>query len=131
MSFPFDADNESEESEVVIPYEYGIDYETGELTGEIVEKDEAIKVWIYNALRIQRYNHVIYSWDYGNELNDLVGQTYDQEELEVTAKAMVEDCLSINEYINSIDDFTAGIDKDTLKISFTANTIFGEVKVSV
>lgn len=30
----------------VIPKEYGIDFKTGQLTGEIVEGLEAVKVWI-------------------------------------------------------------------------------------
>ena len=32
---------------LAIPREYGIDFETGQLTGEIVEGIEAVKVWIW------------------------------------------------------------------------------------
>ena len=33
-----------------IPREYGIDFQTGRLTGRIVEGIEAIKVWVWNCL---------------------------------------------------------------------------------
>lgn len=62
-----------------IPKEYGIDFHTGQLTGEIVEKKEAIKVWIWNCLQTQRYRFAIYSWDYGVGLEQYVGRTLSEE----------------------------------------------------
>ena len=35
-------------------------------TFKIVEKNEAIKVWIYKAILTQRYNHSIYTCNYGS-----------------------------------------------------------------
>jgi hypothetical protein len=132
MGFPFETDETvAVEETVTVPREYGIDFDTGQLTGKMVEGAEAIKAWIYNVLRTQRYRFNIFSWDYGNELEDLIGQSYTQEYLNVEAKRMVEDCLSVNEYITSIDNFSVDLIDDKLSISFTANTLFGEVKVNV
>ena len=39
---------------ITMPKEYGLDFKTGQLTGEIVEGIEAIKVWIWNCLHVQR-----------------------------------------------------------------------------
>ena len=41
----------------VIPKEYGIDFKTGQLTGEIVEGLEAVKVWIWLVLQTPRYRY--------------------------------------------------------------------------
>ena len=40
---------------IEMPKEYGIDFKTGQLTGEIVEGIEAIKVWIWMCLHTQHF----------------------------------------------------------------------------
>ncbi len=111
----------------VIPKEYGMDFETKQLTGEIVEGLEAVKVWIWLVLQIPRYRHYIYTWDYGNEFEDLMGRSYTKEYIESQARRMTEDCLFINENIRGISDFSADMEKDVLTISFTAETIYGDI----
>lgn len=133
MSFPFDVEDleiETEEEEET-PREYEIDFSTGELTGRIVEGLDAIKVWIYLALRVPRYRHVIYSWDYGNELETLVGQGYTKDHLELEVNRMLEEALLINENILSIDNLEVTQESDKISVSFTANTLYGEVDVNV
>ena len=67
------------------PKEYEIDYKTGQLTGRTVEGLEAIKVWIWLVLQTPRYRYYIYTWDYGNEFEDLIGQGYSEEYIEAEA----------------------------------------------
>lgn len=38
----------------------------------IVTGAQAILVWAWKALQVQRYRYPIYSWDYGNEWEDLI-----------------------------------------------------------
>lgn len=116
------------EEETKPPKEYGIDFKTGQLTGEIVEGKEAIKVWIWLVLQTPRYRYYVYSWDYGNEFEDLIGQGYSEEYTEAEAQRMTEDCLLVNENIQSITEFSASMVSDTLTISFTANTIYGDIE---
>ncbi|BCN32063.1 DUF2634 domain-containing protein [Anaeromicropila herbilytica] len=132
MSFPF----ETEEAVILeennlSQYEYGINFKMGRLTGDKVEGIEALKIWIYLALHTARYRFVIYSWDYGNELDELIGKSYSKEYLEMECKDMVEQCLLVNEKIESIDNFNMALNEDKLTISFTANTIYGEVDINV
>jgi uncharacterized protein (UPF0276 family) len=129
MSFPFDI--ETKNSKVKIPYEYGFDFNTGTFTGAIVEKKDAIKIWIFNALRTPRYRHLIYSWDYGSETDDLLRRTYTKEYLETECKRMVKECLTMNSYINDISNFSVTINDNKTNISFAANTIYGEVEIYV
>ena len=112
----------------VIPKEYGIDFKTGQLTGEIVEGLEAVKVWIWLVLQTPRYRYYIYTWDYGNEFEDLIGKGYTEEYIEAEAQRMTEDCLLVNENIQSITEFSVNMAGDTLTVSFTANTIYGEIE---
>lgn len=111
-----------------IPKEYEIDFKTGQLTGMTVEGLEAIKIWIWITLQTPRYRHYIYSWDYGNEFEDLIGQGYTPEYIEAEAKRMTEDCLLINKNIQSISGFSVGMEGNELTVSFTANTLYGKIE---
>lgn len=117
-----------ETQESKIPKEYEIDFKTGQLTGRIVEGVEAIKVWIWLVLQTPRYRYYIYSWDYGNEFEELIGRGYSEEYINAEAQRMTEDCLLVNEHIESITDFSVGMENEQLTISFTANTIYGTIQ---
>lgn len=119
---------EETEEEIKPPREYGINFSTGQLTGEIVEGKEAVKVWIWLVLQTPRYRYYIYTWDYGNEFEDLIGKGYTEGYIEAEAQRMTEDCLTINENIQGITEFSVSMAGDTLTVSFTANTIYGEIE---
>jgi hypothetical protein len=121
---------EEYEEETTTPKEYEIDFKTGQLTGNTVEGLEAIKVWIWLVLQTPRYRYYVYSWDYGNEFEDLIGQGYTEEYIEAEAQRMTEDCLLVNENIQSISDFSVSMEKDTLTITLTANTIYGDIEIN-
>lgn len=123
-------ENESSSS-ISVPDEYGIDFNTGLLTGDIVKGIEAIKVWIWHALHVERYRHPIYSWQYGCSLEDYIGQSFDDEYLNFDCRSEVEEALKVNPSILGIDNFTVEINGSHLKMSFTTNTILGEVEMNV
>ena len=103
-NWPSDVNREITE-EQKIPREYGVDFDTGQLTGEIVEGLEAIKVWIWLVLQTPRYRYYIYTWDHGNEFEDLIGKGYTEEYMNTEIYRMTEECLLMNEDIQSISDF--------------------------
>ena len=115
------------EEKQTLPKEYEIDFATGQLTGRIVEGREAIKVWIWLALRVPRYRFFIYTWDYGNEFEELIGQGYSEEYIEAEAQRMTEECLLVNEYIQDIQNFSLRMENSCLTIGFTANTLYGVI----
>ena len=132
--FPFDIEDEDvavEEKEEEVYKEYEIDWETGQLTGRIVEGLEAVKVWIYLALQTERYVFEQFTWDYGNELSTLIGTSNNQEYLQMEVKRMVKDCLSVNEHITDIDNFQCEVEDEKITITFTAVTDYGEVDINV
>lgn len=116
---------QQEESQLLREYE--VDFKTGQLTGHIVEGIEAIKVWIWFALQTPRYRYYVYTWDYGNEFEDLIGQRYTEEYVAAEAKRMTEECLLVNKKIKEIVDFSVNVKNDILTISFIANTIYGDI----
>lgn len=123
-------DIEKPESTRSIPREYGIDFETGRLTGKIVSGLDAIKVWVWLTLKVQRYRYQIYSWDYGNEYETLIGKRYTKEYLETEIKRMTEECLLMNENITGISDFQIEMENAHLRIGFEVHTTFGSGKLN-
>jgi hypothetical protein len=70
---------------------------------KIVEGNEAIKVWVYKALLVPRYNYSVYSWNYGSELMDLIGKAYTPQLTKSEAKRYIEEALKINPYILEVN----------------------------
>ena len=91
------------------------------------DKQDAVKQAIYKILNTERYQYIIYSWNYGIELMDLFGMPviYVIPELE----RRITEALIQDERIESVDDFEFdSSEKRTVKASFTVHTIFGDVQ---
>lgn len=134
MMFPFvDTDNEDDdiqEEELYISKEYGINFETGQLSGKIVEGYDAILVWAWLALHTPRYRYYIYSEDYGQEYEDLIGKSYSSELTQSELERMTEECLMENPYITGIENFSCIKEEEKVKISFSLITTLGDGEVS-
>lgn len=110
-------------------YEWAVDFNNGQFTGQKVNGSEAVKVWIWKCLMTERFRFSIYSWMYGSELEKYIGKALTQEFIDTDVRLALEDALLINPEISSITDFEGTIEKDILSISFTANTIYGAVSI--
>lgn len=95
----------------------------------IVEGLEALRVWIATAIRTPRCRHGIYSWNFGCELDSLVGRVCSPEVKTAEAPRMVREALLVNPYITDVRDITVEADGDKTVISATIQTIYGEVGV--
>jgi hypothetical protein len=87
---------------------------------------EAMKQVIYKILNTERYQYVIYSWNYGIELLDLYGKsvTYVCSEL----PRRITEALMQDDRILSVDEFKFDTtQKGIVLVSFTVHTIFGDV----
>lgn len=87
---------------------------------------EAMKQTIYKILNTERYQYVMYSWNYGIELLDLYGEpvSYVCPELE----RRITEALTWDDRIQSVDNFEFNISKKgEILVTFTAHTIFGDV----
>ncbi len=91
---------------------------------------EAMKQVIYKILSTERYNNIIYSWDYGLETLDLIGEPYDY--VCATLIDRIREALLQDERICDVTgfNFTPG-GKHGVLVSFNVITIFGETKSDV
>lgn len=132
--FPFDLEEDEldiDENEQKEPRDYEIDLKTGKLTGKVVTGIKALEQWIYITLGTDRYFYTQYSWNHGCELSSLIGKSESIEYVKSEVKRMIEEALSVNDYITGIENVECSIEKDVLKVKFTVQTEFGEVKVNV
>lgn len=120
--------------------EYAWDFDNDEFIiqdGElvIVEKNEALKVWIYKALKTPKFRYVAYDYYYGNEFESLVGKEYDSDLVSIELKALIEKCLLVNKYIQSIDsvdlEFNDGKVTGTIYLTTIYDSMEQEVDVDV
>lgn len=107
---------------------YKLDFERKRISGKI-DNEEAIKQLVMKILYTERYAYVIYSSQYGVELDRLIGKDYDfiVSDLERT----ITEALLADDRILSITDFAAeqtAIDRMTA--TFTVNSVVGSVNIN-
>lgn len=131
--FPF-LDREDNENDFIqqkrIPVEYEINFDTGKLTGKKVFGKDAIKVWIYKAIKTSRYKHLIYTWDYGVEVEDLISKSFDRDFIESELQRYIKEALLVNSFITDVNNFSMEFSGTLLICNFTVVTDFGEVDIS-
>lgn len=98
---------------------------------KIIEKKEALKVWIYKCIKTNRYEHEIYSLEYGTELSELIGQKYTKGLTESEASRFIKEALLINPYILEVNVKSANFNRDILSANVKVFTIYGEVEINV
>lgn len=85
---------------------------------------EAVKQAAYLILNVERYDHLIYSWNYGIELKDLFGQSISFVLPEL--KRRITEALTQDDRIQSVDAFSFNVKKGTVFTTFTVHTIYGD-----
>ena len=106
-------------------YTYKLNLDESIIAG-FVDGLEAMKQAIYLILNIERYEYLIYSWNYGIELNDLYGQPIPFVLPEL--KRRITEALVQDSRILGVDNFSFEINKGKVHATFTVHTIFGDVE---
>lgn len=93
----------------------------------IVTGQEAVLVWAWKTLQVERKRFEIYTHDYGCEILTLIGKQYSEQLKRVTAARYVKECLLVNPYITEIVDTSVDFDGDKLMISCEMVTVYGKM----
>ena len=127
---------EKEKKELPLFKEYAIDLDTLEplKNGDrLVELNgnEALKVWIFKALKTKRNFYEIPSDSYGNDLDVHIGTVYQESIKNALIISEIKDCLLVNPYILDCYNFELNYNNDdnNLKVSFNVSTVYGESEV--
>lgn len=136
--FPFTGSNKPiEEKDLPLYKEYAWNFEVDKFIYDnagnhiIVEGNEAIKVWIYKALKTERFRYTAYSWQYGIELKKFIGKVMSVGERISEFKRAIIECLMVNPYIKSINSITISQEKTKLTCEIDLTTVYGELVINV
>lgn len=103
-------------------------YENGQ--NKIVAENEALKVWIYKALKTERWRYLAYDNSYGIELEQFIGAYANASGNAVEIEQYISEALLINPYIKSIDRIEATVDGDALTYNIALTTVYGSMIAS-
>ncbi len=92
----------------------------------IVTGLEALKIYIIKTLKTARYRYLIHSWEYGCEIEDVLGKTLHKDVLESVIKNMITEALIYDERIDSITDFKVINTGSEVNVTFVVKTNLGE-----
>lgn len=103
---------------------YRLDIANNRMLGK-VDRLEAIKQAIYLRLSTERDDYLIYSEDYGIQLEDLIGEsdTY----VLPTLQGRIAEALQRDERVLGVDDFYFTEEKGSVTAAFTVRTVWGDI----
>lgn len=89
---------------------------------------DVLKQAIYKMLNTERYEYPIYSFNYGIELESLIGK--DKIYVQIELKRRIRECLLRDDRITEVDNFKFEGKGDSLLCTFDVHSIFGNITVS-
>ena len=93
--------------------------------GYMDEGLEAVRQAVEIALNVERFQWQIYNTNFGNELEELVGDDADYIQSELPR--MVDDALSVDDRVIDTADYVFSVNGDSMTVSFTVNTVYGQL----
>lgn len=84
---------------------------------------EAVKQAVYKILSTERYRYPIYSWNYGVELEALIGRPANFVCPE--AQRRITEALLQDSRIQAVDTFSFRVEKGKIGVTFIVHSIYG------
>lgn len=93
----------------------------------LIDEVESIKQAIFMILNTERYDYLIYSWDYGVELKDLYGEPVSFACPEIERR--ISEALMMDERIVDVNSFDFDYsEKGIIHVTFTVDTLYGDIQ---
>lgn len=96
-----------------------------------VDSLKAMEQAIYKIIRTERYKYIIYSWNYGIELEDLFGMPVEYCVVELERR--ISEALLQDNRITAVNGFEFDTESErgtVLVKKFIAETVFGEIQIN-
>lgn len=118
-----DDDDETLEDEPTLTFKV----ENGRIRSKIDEQDAMIQA-VDKVLRTERLVYPIYSDQYGNDLDDLIGK--DMAYAKVEVERMLKEALLADDRVTAVKiDKIDQVDSDTLAVSGICTTVYGDINI--
>lgn len=93
-----------------------------------VDDIEALQQAIYKVLNTEKYEYPVYSFNYGIELENLIGKDIIYVKIEM--KRRIQECLLQDERIKSVENFQFNITGDEILCTFDVSSIYGDLTIT-
>lgn len=110
---------------------YKFDFETGQLTEEMIDEIEAIRQAVLKSIYTVRDKYLIYSEEYGCDISYLLGQTFSQEYLELEVPRLIEEAQLPDDRVEELINFEVIKTEDTLSATFEIVTTISDANIEV
>lgn len=108
---------------------YKINFQEKRIIGEVDNLD-AVSQAVYKILHTERFNSLIYSWDYGVEFENLIGKDYDF--ILGDLQRRIEEALLQDDRIERIENVKVNKKQnDSIDVSFVVVSKYGNVTMGV
>lgn len=121
-------------NKVPLADEYAYDMDTAQFklrNGRMykVYENEALKIKLWKLFMTERYRWVVFPWEYGQELETLIGKAYTQGYINSEAERYIKEAVerALGAYIKRLDNFSISFEEGTLTVFFEAITIYGKI----
>ena len=105
-----------------------------QVEGTLADKLTAVQQAAYKILNTERYKHVIYSWNYGVELQDLFGKPIPYVLSEIPRR--ITEALVQDDRINDVTDYDISYVRDNSQgkrgdvlVKFKIQSIYGDIEM--
>ncbi len=105
---------------------FRINHDTKTITGTI-DQIRAVEQAIFLILNTERYQWLIFSWNYGVEFKNLIGKPTDYCIPEI--ERCIREALLQDDRITAVENFQFEVHKKRVLTTFTVISIFGNVNV--
>ena len=99
----------------------------GNHIGGYIDGLEAFSQAVNLVLDTERYSEIIFSWDYGMEFDDLIGER--KSIVEVDIERRIDEALKQDDRYTGIEDFSITFEGEQANIRFTVNSVFGNINI--
>lgn len=106
---------------------YQLDLENKRLGRRIAENAEAMNQAIFILLSVERFDYKIHSYDYGVELEKLIGKRRGYVEADIRRR--LNEALMQDDRITGTTEFRFSTDRESVTVEFTVQTIFGNIPI--
>lgn len=97
---------------------------TFRLGGGMIDGLDAVRQAVYLVLNTERYDFLIFSWNYGIEMKNLIGR--EKEYVYPEARRRITEALMQDDRIKAVTNFQFSNKKGKIAVSFTVHCIFGD-----
>ncbi len=88
-----------------------------------VDNLDALQQAVYKMLNTEKYEYPIYSFSYGIELEDLIGQ--DRLYVQMELMRRIKECLLSDDRIDNVENFEFSFLEDSILCTFDVVSIYG------